>query len=324
VANQFAKVLAKKGKIAISTKEVDKFKAAIDAKISFEMDRKNWSRIDELRDLKKQVVAASKEGTSITDSLYETARSEFREGMKNSEDMHTFLMKLTDETGDLVGTRLFEKISGIMSRQLEKEVPVTGKFINFWKDIAKDFVKESGSVDIPWVTFDGKTMMQRYRVKEQVRIDFTDPVTGKKVFNLYEAPSADGKLASPQSIQDAAIGLGVNGNHSNDAVIVRQFHLWGKKNNVDTGTIHDAFFSNLGEAVPAKWALRQIYADALKEGTIHKTLKAMRKSGMSRATYNRYLQRAKDDGLIDPPNKITPKELLESIRPGNDWYGIGP
>jgi len=324
VANKFADVLAKKGKIAISTKEVDKFKAAIDAKISFEMDRKNWTRIDELRDIKKQVVAASKEGNSITDSLYETARSEFREGMKNSEDMHTFLMKLTDETGDLVGTRLFAKISAIMSRQLEKEVPVTGKFINFWKDIAKDFVKESGSVDIPWVTFDGKTMLQRYRVKEQVRIDFKDPITDQKVFNIYEAPSKDDKFASQQSIQEASIGLGVNGNHSNDAVIVRQFHLWGAKNNVETGTIHDAFFTNLGKAVPAKFALRQIYANALEQGTIKQTLAAMRKAGLSNKTYKLYLQRAKDDGLIDPVNKITPSEIVEAIRPGNDWYGIGP
>ena len=324
VANQFAKVLAKKGKIAITAKEVDKFKSAIDAKISFEMDRKNWSRIDELRDIKKNVVLASKEGRTIKDSLYETARSEFRDGVKNSEEMHTFLAKLNDETGELIGTRLFEKISKIMSRKLEEEVPVTGKFIKFWKDIAKDYVAESGSVDIPWVTFDNKTMMQRYRVKEQTRIDFTDPITGQKVFNIYEAPSADGKLLSSQSIQDAAIGLGVNGNHSNDAVLVRKFHLWGKKNKVDTGTIHDAFFTNLGEAVNAKSALRQIYADALEEGTIHKTLKAMRESGLSRATYNKYLQRAYDDGLINPVNKITPKELLEPFRDGNDWYGIGP
>jgi hypothetical protein len=239
VANEFAKVLAKRGRVAISVKEVDKFRAAIDAKISFEMDRRNWSRIDELRDLKRQIAAASKEGTSITESLYATARAEFKDGVKNSEDMHTFLMKLTDETGDLIGTRLFEKISKIMSRQLKAEVPVTGKFINFWKDIAKDYVRESGSTDIPWVTFDGKTMMQRYRVKEQTRIDFIDPVTGEKVFNVYEAPVPDGKTLSQQSIQDAAIGLGVNGNHSNDAAIVRQFHLWGSKNNVETGTIHD-------------------------------------------------------------------------------------
>jgi hypothetical protein len=288
------------------------------------MDRKNWTRIDELRDLKRNIVLSSKEGRTITESLYDTARAEFKDGVKNSEEMHTFLMKLTDETGDLVGTRLFEKVSKIMSRHLEEEVPVTGKFIRFWKDIAKDYVAESGSVDIPWVTFDGKTMMQRYRVKEQARVDFTDPVTGEKVFNIYEAPSKDGKLLSQQSIQDASIGLGVNGNHSNDAVLVRRFHQWGRRNKVDTGTIHDAFFTNLGEAVNAKSALRQIYADALQQGTIKQTLKAMRDSGMSRATYNKYLQRARQDGLIDPNNKITPAEVIAPLKEGYDFYGIGP
>lgn len=325
VANAFAKVLAKKGKVTISAKEVEKFKKAIDAKISFEMDRKNWTRIDELRDIKKDVVLASKSGKPITESLYETAKSEFRDGIKNSEEMHTFLFKLRDETGDLVGTKLFNRISDIMSRKLEEEVPVTGKFIKFWKDVAKDYVREAQTTDIPWVTFDGKTMMQRYRRKEQVRIDFTDPVTGQKVFNIYEAPAKSGKLLSQQSIQDAAIGLGVNGNHSNDAVLVRRFHLWGRKNKVDTGTIHDAFFTNLGDAVKAKFALRQLYADALKGGTIDKTLKAMRDSGMSRATYRKYLERAKRDGLLQSgPDALTYKEILEPIRDGNDWYGIGP
>jgi SPP1 gp7 family putative phage head morphogenesis protein len=325
VSNAFAKVLASKGKVTISAKEVDKFKKAIDAKISFEMDRKNWARIDELRDIKKNVILASKDGKPITESLHDIAKAEFRDGIKSSEEMHTFLYKLKDETGDLVGTRVFEKVSKIMTRYLEEEVPVTGKFIKFWKDVAKDYVAESGSVDIPWVTFDGKTMMQRYRVKEQVRIDFTDPVTGQKVFNIYETPSRDGKLLSQQSIQDAAIGLGVNGNHSNDAVLVRRFHLWGRKNNVDTGTIHDAFFTNLGDAVNAKFALRQLYADALKSGTIEQTLKAMRDSGMSRATYRKYVQRAKQDGLLKSgPEALTYREILEPIKDGNDWYGIGP
>ena len=325
VANAFAKVLAKKGKVTIDSKEVDKFRKAIDAKISFEMDRKNWTRIDELRDIKRDVVLASKQGKPITESLHDIAKAEFRDGVKSSEDMHTFLYKLRDETGDLVGTRVFEKISKIMSGHLEEQVPVTGKFIKFWKDVAKDYVRESESVDIPWVTFDGKTMMQRYRVKEQVRIDFTDPITGQKVYNIYEAPSRDGKLMSEQSIQDSAIGLGVNGNHSNDAVLVRRFHLWGRENNVDTGTIHDAFFTNLGDAVTAKGALRQLYADALREGTIDKTLKAMRQSGMSRETYRKYLQRAKDDGLLQSgPDALSYDDILAPIEEGNDWYGIGP
>jgi hypothetical protein len=51
----------------------------------------------------------------------------------------------------------------------------------------------------------------------------------------------------------------------------------------------------------------------------------MRDSGMSRATYKQYLQRAKDDGLLQSgPDALTYKEILEPIKEGNDWYGIGP
>ena len=325
VADKFADALAKKGKITISAKEVKRFSDHLEGKISFELDRKNWTRIDELRELKRNVVIASKRGDSITESLYNTARAEFADGVKNSEEMHAFLFKLRDETGSLVGTRIFNKISSIMTRHLSEQVPVTGNFIKFWKDAAKDFVKESGSVDIPWVTFDGKTMMQRYRVKEQLRIDFKDPVTGQKVYNIYEKSVKDGELISAKSIQEASIGLGVNGNHSNDAVLVRQFHLWGRKNNVDTGTIHDAFFTNLGDATKAKGALRQLYADALKSGTIEKTLREMRRQGMSRKTYKKYLERAKRDGLIKTgPDALTVKEIMRPLEQGEDFYGIGP
>ena len=167
-------------------------------------------------------------------------------------------------------------------------------------------------------------MRQRYRPKLQERIEFTDPVTGRKVANIYEARAEDGKLIGKSSIQEAAGGLGVNGNHSNDAVIVRAFHLWGRKKNIGTGTIHDAFFTNLGHAEDAKQALRTIYADALNGDTVRKTLKQMRKEGLSWTKYRELLALAKKQGLIDPPNKITRKEILAPIKEGEDWYGIGP
>jgi hypothetical protein len=179
-------------------------------------------------------------------------------------------------------------------------------------------------VDIPWVTFDGKTMMQRYRGKNQTRIEFTDPITGRKIANIYEGTVDDGLLRGKHAYADASIGLGVNGNHSNDAVIVRRFHLWARKNGVDSGTIHDAFFTNIGEAQRAKDALRTIYADALEGDTIRKTLDAMRKNGLSPQAYDKLLREAKRRGLIDPPNKLTRKDILAAIEEGYDWYGIGP
>ena len=50
----------------------------------------------------------------------------------------------------------------------------------------------------------------------------------------------------------------------------------------------------------------------------------MRRQGMSYRTYQRLLKEAKDQGLIDPPNKITRKDILAPLKDGQDWYGIGP
>ena len=93
---------------------------------------------------------------------------------------------------------------------------------------------------------------------------------------------------------------------------------------MDTGTIHDAFFTNIGDATPARNALRTIYADALEGDTIRKTLREMRRQGLSRKAYNELLEEAKSRGLIDPPNKLTRQDILETIKDGFDWYGIGP
>lgn len=50
----------------------------------------------------------------------------------------------------------------------------------------------------------------------------------------------------------------------------------------------------------------------------------MRRQGLSNKSYQTLLDKAKQDGLIDPENKITRKEILEAIPEGKDWYGIGP
>ena len=130
-----------------------------------------------------------------------------------------------------------------MSKHLAERAPVTGKFVQFWKVASKAFINETEKVDIPWVTFDGKVLYQRYRPKIQESINFIDPVTGRRVRNIYQDSVTDSNLVGKSSLIRASIGFGVNGNHMNDASIVRQFHLWGKKNNVGTATIHDKHVS---------------------------------------------------------------------------------
>jgi len=239
-------------------------------------------------------------------------------------DVEAFVDKLMNARKGLIGPQDFKAVSEIMSRRLAERAPVTQKFVQFWKEAAKAYVDETQKVDVPWVTFDGKTLYQRYRPKVQTSIEFFDKEAGRMVRNIYEDRAEDASLLGKSSLMRAGIGMGVNGNHMNDATIVRRYHLWGRKNGVETATIHDAFFTNIGLAAKSKVALREIYADALEGDTIEKTLLALKKEGMSDKTYRVLRQKAIEDGLINPKNKITRKEILAPIPKGMDWYGIGP
>jgi len=317
VANKLSKVLDDKGFVTVTKANLSEQLRIIDGKIKI-ANREN-------------ALSVSSELTSFRDELIEMINKNEPVGrtlLKQAADIHPdtadFVRRLTSSRRGIVGPKEFAEVSRIMSKNLAQRAPVTDNFINYWKQVATTYVQDTKKVDIPWVTFDGKIMTQRYRVKPQERVEFEDPITGRKIANIYEASAEDGKLVGKSSLNDARIGLGVNGNHSNDAAIVRRFHLWGRKNGVDTATIHDAFFTNISEANRAKDALRTIYADALEGDTIRKTLKQMRKEGLSRKSYNELLAKAKEMGLIDPPNKITRKDILAPIREGEDWYGIGP
>ena len=317
IANKLSGILNKKGYNAITKDNLNDILRVVDGKIKVADKLGASVTVDSLKGFRSELIEMVNGNTPVGRQLLLAAR-------ELHPDVEDFVIKLSNARVGLVGPKDFEEISRIMSKHLSARAPVTDEFINFWKAAAKTYVKETEKVDIPWVTFDGKVMMQRYRGKNQTRIDFTDPVTGRKIANIYEGTIDDGKLRGKHAFADASIGLGVNGNHSNDAVIVRRFHLWGLKNGVDTGTIHDAFFTNLADAQKAKDALRTIYADALEGDTIRKTLQAWRKEGLSKAAYDKLIAEAKRRGLIDPPNKLTREDILAPIRDGYDWYGIGP
>jgi len=317
VTNKMVDVLQKKGFITITKSDVTNQLRIIDGRIKA-ADRIGASlTATELRSFRGELLdlVNKQQGTGI--KLLKTAET-------IHPDTADFVTKIMGARNGIIGPKDFERVSEIMAKNLEARAPVTGKFIKFWKKVAKTYVKDTESVDIPWVTFDGKTMTQQYRPQLQERIDFTDPISGRKIANIYQAEAENGKLLGKGSIQDAAIGLGVNGNHSNDAVIVRKFHLWGRKEGISTGTIHDAFFTNVAEADRAITKLREIYADALDGDTITNTLKAMRRKGMSRENYNNLFDEAVELGLINPSNRITRSDILAEIPDGQRYYGIGP
>ena len=312
---KFASVLGKKGLTVITKAEAMSMRKSVDKAIKDAEYAGAEASYTTLVQLRKELMAAINDEVPLGAKTAKAARSV-------GPDVELVVDKL--QSNRVVRPKDFDAVAALMSEHLGRRAPVTKNFTKFWNEAAKLYIQDTNSTDIPWVTFDGKTLVQRYRVSEQSSIEWYDPVTKRMVRNIYEERAKDGVLRGKSSVADARIGMGVNGNHMNDATIVRQFHLWGAENDVPTATIHDAFFTNISHVDPAKQALREIYADASESDTIRNTLLAMRKNGMSEESYRALLARAIEDGLVDPPDRITRAEILAPIPAGKDWYGIGP
>ena len=132
----------------------------------------------------------------------------------------------------------------------------------------------------------------------------------------------------------------VNGNHSNDAVLVKRFHLWGRKNKIGTSTIHDAFFTNAADMLKARQALREIYATTLDRNVIEATLLEMKNRGLPKELYKKYYDEAVEIGLIPVIGKskiggkvVTEQDILKKedilrvvpkgFKDDFSWYGVG-
>jgi SPP1 gp7 family putative phage head morphogenesis protein len=317
IADKLAKVLDKKEFTVISKAEINGINKTIDLDIQKAVNANSPAVATSLRTLRAEINEVVNNNAPVGNKLRAMARD-------SHPDVEEFVDKLTNVRAGIVGPKDFQEIARIMSIHLAEIAPITENFVDFWKDAAQAYILDTQKVDIPWVTMDGKTLYQRYRPKVQHRVDFTDPVTGRRVSNIYEDTVTDGSFLGKSSIIEARSGLGVNGNHMNDATLVRKFHLWGRKNKVPTGTVHDAFFTNIGDSVKAKFAMRDIYADAAESETMKKTLDAMLKEGMSKQTYDRLLKRGIDEGLINPADPLTGKDIRAPLLPGQDWYGVGP
>jgi len=102
----------------------------------------------------------------------------------------------------------------------------------------------------PSVNFDGKIIEQNFTQEFQERLVYKDK-EGKWTTNLLQIPqkteatwweeliNKEGKINDIADASKARTSYGVSVNHSNDSVLVKQFHMWGKKNNIATSTIHD-------------------------------------------------------------------------------------
>lgn len=203
----------------------------------------------------------------------------------------------------------------------------------------------------PWVNFDGKIIEQNFTQRFEERLAYRD-AKGNWVNNILQVPqkteatwweqviNKSGKINDIADTTKARTAYAVNGNHSNDAVIVKKFHEWGADANIQTATIHDAFFANAADMTKARVALRKIYADVLEKNIVKLTLDEMRARGLPKELYDKYLNEAIDTGIIPIPGRsriggkllkdtdiLKRSDILEEI-PDNffedlGWYGVG-
>lgn len=205
--------------------------------------------------------------------------------------------------------------------------------------------------NVPWVNFDGKTIEQNFTKSFEERLSYRDK-DGNYITNILQVPqkteaswwdqvvNKSGKINDIADATKARTAFAVNGNHSNDATLVKQFHIWGKKNNIQTSTIHDAFFTNAADMLKARNALRQIYAKALEANSIKATLDEMKARGLPSDVYDLFLNEAKDSGLIPIAGRsvvggrvitdadiLKAEEILEEVsqdfKEDKGWYGVG-
>ncbi len=205
--------------------------------------------------------------------------------------------------------------------------------------------------NVPWVNFDGKTIEQNFTQTFEEKLLYKDKF-GNWTTNILQIPqktdatwwqqviNKSGKINDIADSTKARTAFAVNGNHSNDAVIVKQFHLWGKENNIPTSTIHDAFFANAADMLKAREALRVIYTKMLDKSVIKMTLDEMKSRGLPKELYDKYLDEAIEIGLIPVPGKsriggklikesdiLKKEDILKEIPKGFSkdlgWYGVG-
>ena len=205
--------------------------------------------------------------------------------------------------------------------------------------------------NVPSVNFDGKVIEQNFTQSFQERLLYKTP-EGEWITNILQVPqktttswweelaNKSGKINDIADATKARTAYAVNANHSNDAVIVKRFHLWGKANNVPTSTVHDAFFTNIVDMPKGKEALRKIYGDMLEKNVIKLTLDEMLARGFPKPLYDKYLQEAISIGLIPIAgvSKVGGKTLKDSdilkfedilktiprdFKKDYDWYGVG-
>jgi len=254
------------------------------------------------------------------------------------------LFKLDLSVGGVPIADIASKFGVTGFKDVEKASEITLLYTNM-NDLPKSWTY------VPSVNFDGKVINQSFTQTFEERLVYKDK-DGNWQTNILMIPQKtaaswwDQVLNKSGTINDianpikAGTAFGVNANHSNDAVIVKRFHLWGKANNVATSTVHDAFFTNIADMLPGRSALRQIYAKVMDKNPIIMTLDEMKNRGLPQDIYDQLLNDAIDKGLVPVAGRsviggkvlteddiLTQEQVLEEVpydfENNYGWYGVG-
>lgn len=139
----------------------------------------------------------------------------------------------------------FFKVSYVsLNKDIAKKLRKTGKLeLLTEKKIAEIELFYSNKLpkswtNVPWVNFDGKVVEQNFTQVFEERLRYKDD-NGNWVVNILQVPqkseaswwdqvlNKDGKINDVADITKARTAYAVNGNHSNDATLVKKFHKRG-------------------------------------------------------------------------------------------------
>lgn len=264
------------------------------------------SDIDYKSLLQTQIFGAKAEGTRLPKWLSQVL------AIKDESLKQKILTRIP---GYVPGTTLSNFIEGTPSPTRRRTGFKLGNYSLFSEDITKGIEigipnkLEKNWTNIPSVNFDGVVFESNYTQVFEEKLMYKDK-DGKWITNILQVPQKtsgswweefrdkSGKINDIADSTRARTAYGVNSNHANDATIVKNFHLWGKKNNVYTSSIHDAFFANAAQMVPARDGIRVIYANAVDSQSLKATLKEMLARGLPKEVYDAYLDEAEKLGII--------------------------
>jgi len=304
----------------------------------------DWSSI-----IKSKIFGNKKKGYTLPDEVSKLL------GLKPGEPVKEAVLKrisLYDPNSNLA-----DMINGVSTPETRRtggkyfKIELFGLKTLFEIEVLKANKLPKSWTNVPWVNFDGKIIEQNFTQSFEERLTYRDK-DGNWTTNILQVPqkteaswwdqalNKSGKINDIADATKARTAFAVNGNHSNDATLVKQFHLWGEATGVPTSTIHDAFFTNAADMLQARTALRKIYARALRGESVKKTLDEMRARGLPKEVYDKFLEEAIEKGLIpvvgksriggrliDESDILTTDDILQEV-PSDfvsdyGWYGVG-